>query len=99
MTDGIIGTYTGIPVVALGMMKMPYNEKEVIQKASYYLAGIQYEKCNGCLFYSGEYYLEPFTEELFDLDVYNFMIQDKRLDEEEIRRNYKYVYVKIIESE
>ena len=74
MNDGIIGTYTGIPVVALGMMKMPYNEKEVIQKASYYLAGIQYEKCNSCLFYSGEYCLEPFTEELSNLDVHNFII-------------------------
>ena len=96
MTNGVVGTYTGIPVVSFGIMKMPYDEKEIIQKASYHLAGIQYEKCNGCLFYSGEYYLEPFTEELSNLDVHNFIIQDKRLDEETVRNMYKYVYVKII---
>jgi hypothetical protein len=99
MNNCIIGTYAGTPVVSLGIMKIPYDKKEIIQKASYYLAGIQYEKCNGCLFYSGEYYLEPFTEELSNLDVHNFMMQDKRLDEETVRNMYKYIYVKIILSE
>lgn len=94
MINGNIGMYMGYPTIAFGIMKMPYDKKEVIQKASYYLAGIQYEKCSGCMFYSGEYYLEPFTEELSNLDMNNFMIQDKRLDEAEIRR-YKYVYVRI----
>ena len=78
-------------------MKMPYNEKEVIQKDSYYLAGIQYEKCNGCLFYSDEYYLEPFTEELSDIDLLQFM--NSFTNEKEIRGRYKYVFVKVIEVE
>ena len=60
-----ICTHKGTPTVAFGIMDMRnYSEKEIIQKASYYWSGIQYEKCKGCMFHSGDYYLEPFTEEL-----------------------------------
>lgn len=86
--------------IAFGIMKMPYDKKELIQKASYYYAGKRYDnKCVGCIFHSGSYYLEPYTAELSIPDIENFMIQDKRLDEGNIRKMYKYVFVDVIEEE
>ena len=93
-----ICTYKGNSTVDFGIMDMRnYSEKEIIQKASYYWSGIQYEKCKGCIFYSGNYYLEAFTAELFDIDLLQFM--DGFTNEKEIRDRYKYVFVKVIEVE
>lgn len=86
--------------IAFGIMKMPYNEKELIQKSSYYYAGKRYDtRCKGCIFHSGSYYLEPYTAELNIPDIENFMIQDKRLNEETVRRLYKYVFVDVTEED
>lgn len=85
--------------IAFGIMKMPYDEKELIQKASYYYAGKRYDRCKGCIFHSGSYYLEPHTAELSIPDIENFMIQDKRLNEESIRKLYKYVFVDVAEED
>ena len=93
-----ICTYKGNPTVVFGIMDMHnYSEKEIIQKASYYWSGIQYEKCKGCMFHSGDYYLEPFTEELSDIDLLQFM--NSFTNEKEIKDRYKYVFVKVIEVE
>lgn len=95
-----LGYNRGRLSIAFGIMKMPYDEKELIQKASYYYSGKCYDdKCKGCVFYSGSYYLEPYTVELDIPDINNFMIQDKRLDEENVRKMYKYVYVNIVEED
>lgn len=92
-----IGEYKGYQTIAFGIMDMRnYNKKEIIQKASYYWAGIQYERCNDCVFYSGEYFLEPFTEELSKIDILQFM--NKWIKEAEIRKRYKYVFVRVVEE-
>ena len=98
MTNGELITYNDCPTIAFGIVKIPYDTKEIIQKASYFWSGIRYEKCKYCIYYSGEYYLEPFTEELNDEDLHNFKIQDNRLSDEYIRQHYKYLFVKIIEQ-
>lgn len=86
--------------IAFGIMKMPYDEKELIQKASYYYAGKRYDSiCGGCIFHSGSYYLEPYTAELSIPDIENFKIQDKRINEENIRKMYKYVFVDVVEED
>lgn len=91
-----MGVFKGIPCISFGIMEMPYNEKELIQMASYYYAGKQYEKYDGCMFYSGSYNLIPFTEEL---NIADLMILKGRynLDEEEIKRRYKYVFVNVVD--
>ena len=93
-----IYTHKGTPTVAFGIMDMRnYSEREIIQKASYYWSGIQYKKCKGCMFHSGDYYLEPFTKELSDIDLLQFM--NGFTNEKEIRNRYKYVFVRVIEVE
>lgn len=95
-----LGYNRGKLSISFGIMKMPYDEKELIQKASYYYAGKLFDKkYKGCIFHSGSYYLEPYTAELSVPDIENFMIQDKRLDERNIRKMYKYVFVDVIEEE
>lgn len=98
MENSIIGMFKGIPAISFGIMKMPYDEKEIIQKASYYWSGKQYEDCGEHMFYSGSYHLIPDTEELSDMDV--FMLKSKYkylVDENEIRKQYKYVFVKVLD--
>lgn len=87
--------YKGSSVIAFGIVDMlrEYNEKEIIQKASYYLAGIQYDKCTDCTFHSEEYYLDIFTEELLASDMNRFY--DRMLSDKQIRKRYKYVFVKV----
>lgn len=77
-------------------MEMPYNEKELIQMASYYYAGKQYEKCDGCMFYSGSYNLIPFTEELNIADLTR-LNERYNLDDGEIKNRYKYVFVNVVD--
>ena len=87
-----IYTHKGTPTVAFGIMDMRnYSEKEIIQK------GITYKKCKGCMFHSGDYYLEQVTKELSDIDLLQFM--NGFTNEKEIRNRYKYVFVRVIEVE
>ena len=87
--------HKGSPTICLGIIDFvrEYDEKKIIQMASYYLAGIQYEKCKNHTFYSGEYYLVPFTEELLEPDISQF--EDGIRTEKEIKERFKYVFVKV----
>jgi len=88
------GKYRGDGVIAFGITKLPYDEKETYQKAQYYYSGQRYNK--GFLFHSGDYYLEIFTEDLSELDIDNFKLQDRRMSKDYIMKTYKYLYVRVV---
>ena len=91
-----LGKFQGDDTIAFGIVKLPYDEKEIIQKAQYYYSGKRYEETKGCLFYSGDYHMEVYTNELSNADIENFKLQDKRLDREKVMKIYKYVYVRVL---
>ena len=72
------------------------DEKEIIQKAQYYYSGKRYDETKGCIFHSGNYYMECFTQDLSNIDLENFIIQDRRLDREKVMKTYKNLYIRII---
>lgn len=91
--------FQGTPVIVMGIQQLPIDTKKIIQDASAYIAGLQYERCKGCVFYSGEYYLIPQFIELSIADVFahfsNETLTSARI--KEIQNDYRCVYVKINE--
>lgn len=91
--------FQGTPVIVMGIQKLPIDTKKIIQDASAYIAGLQYERCKGCTFYSSEYYLIPQFIELSMADVFahfnNEPLTSARI--KEIQNNYRCIYVKINE--
>lgn len=94
-----LGKYQGDDTIAFGIVKLPYDEKEIIQKAQYYYSGKRYDETKRCIFHSGNYYMELFTENLSNMDIENLKFQDSRLDREYITKTYKNLYVRIIKPE
>lgn len=105
--NGIWGTYRGDKCLYFGIKDIPDNikelEKDIIQQASGYIAGMRYdEKPDNVVFYSGEYHLEMFTEELNDMEVEMYRSQykwdaDRRNWRAIVRKHHKKVYAKVLE--